>query len=684
MVENCYILYPVNGNSEPIVSNYSGLTAYTSGFAYIETTGSTSLSGCYYVLNIGVIDCTTTEEITIDSGITCSATCYCYFIKTQSENTDVTYVNCNDEIVVDSLISGLTYNICSKTYPQFDAVSDIPLKVSDICVDNQCPPTLPTVKPANECDVITLFPMNVQCLVQQPTDIFSYDGATTLLITGGTPPYTIFWEVGSFAPALNNLGVGNYTATVTDYYGDFTAVTTCVLTAETIVYSAMCFTVSGIVEDNVVYITSQPQGNRNGKPYYVLTYGVTTLGYIIWQPQYNYWSFCQSMECQNGTFYSYLNGNGSLYPSGNTWTTSASTLYQITNSYIGNCNIPIIPKTYGPLCVFLLIRSNKPGYPAQQTQIEVLPSADLNGQPTWTSSDDQYYMYWNTGSTPNQWTLTGYTTTTISLIDNDPSSPPLSNWQVLGVGDVLQMTVLSGACSVNELVGVSTTKNNALCGNDGSITITAVGGTPPYQYSINGGTTYQTTPIFLGLTTGYYNIFVKDSNNVIGVGSVVNITSTLTTSYNLTLTVNTTNNTFVVTSPILPAGVTITFDLTMTSNFYYFPQSVTPTPTYNNITTINGVGPMSLYNTASSLVPLTGPCTSGGPINRVQQNLQYLNTLTIGSNQTITGSTTNQVINAPSGYCKGSAGNYQLFMTNGVINNCNCCTVNLINPVALL
>jgi hypothetical protein len=254
----------------------------------------------------------------------------------------------------------------------------------------------------------------------------------------------------------------------------------------------------------------------------------------------------------------------------------------------------------------------------------------------------------------------------------------------LGVGDVLQMTVLSGACSINELVGVSSTKNNALCGNDGSITITALGGTPPYQYSINGGTTYQTTPIFLGLTTGYYSVFVKDSNNVIGAGSVVNITSTLTTSYNLTLAVNTTNNTFVVTSPILPAGVTITFDLTMTSNFYYFPQSLSPVPTYNNITTINGVGPMSLYNTASSLVPLTGPCTYGGPINRVQQNLQYLNTLTIGSNQTITGSTTNQVINAPSGYCKGSAGNYQLFMTNGVINNCNCCTVNLINPVALL
>ena len=67
----------------------------------------------------------------------------------------------------------------------------------------------------------------------------------------------------------------------------------------------------------------------------------------------------------------------------------------------------------------------------------------------------------------------------------------------------------------------------------------------------------------------------------------------------------------------------ITFSLTMTSNFSYYPQSLSPVPTYNNITTINGVGTMSLYNTASSVIPLSGPCTADKPINKVQQNLQY-------------------------------------------------------------
>jgi hypothetical protein len=79
----------------------------------------------------------------------------------------VTYVNCNDEIVVDTIVEGFTYNICSKVYPQFDTTTQIPIKLTDICQDGQCPPTIPTGKPTNECDVITIFPMGVTCSVLQ-------------------------------------------------------------------------------------------------------------------------------------------------------------------------------------------------------------------------------------------------------------------------------------------------------------------------------------------------------------------------------------------------------------------------------------------------------------------------------------------------------------------------------------
>ena len=121
----------------------------------------------------------------------------------------------------------------------------------------------------------------------------------------------------------------------------------------------------------------------------------------------------------------------------------------------------------------------------------------------------------------------------------------------------------------------------------------------------------------------------------------------------------------------------------MTSNFNYYPTTLSTAPTYDNITTIDGYGVMTLYNTTSGVIPLSGPCTADGPINIAQQNLQYLNTLTIGSNQTITGFTTNQIINDPTGYCEDAISNYQLYINTAVINNCKCCKINVINPVPI-
>ena len=85
----------------------------------------------------------------------------------------------------------------------------------------------------NECGVITITPMEVECVVVNPTNSTSSDGIASLSITGGTPPYTISLDNGSFGLAIYNLSVGEYPAVITDFYGDFTANTTCVLTAQT-------------------------------------------------------------------------------------------------------------------------------------------------------------------------------------------------------------------------------------------------------------------------------------------------------------------------------------------------------------------------------------------------------------------------------------------------------------------
>lgn len=85
----------------------------------------------------------------------------------------------------------------------------------------------------SDCDVITLFQMGVECNISQPTQPESTDGIASLIITGGTPPYTISWSNGSVGPTIFNLSAGSYGATVVDYYGDFTANTICTLTGIT-------------------------------------------------------------------------------------------------------------------------------------------------------------------------------------------------------------------------------------------------------------------------------------------------------------------------------------------------------------------------------------------------------------------------------------------------------------------
>ena len=66
--------------------------------------------------------------------------------------------------------------------------------------------------------------------------------------------------------------------------------------------------------------------------------------------------------------------------------------------------------------------------------------------------------------------------------------------------------------------------NSCLGSNTGSITITATGGTGTFQYSKNGGSTYQFSNFFTGLASGTYQIVVKDSNNCTAPSQSVTIT----------------------------------------------------------------------------------------------------------------------------------------------------------------
>jgi hypothetical protein len=104
-------------------------------------------------------------------------------------------------------------------------------------------PTLtPTLTPTpneivsviNNCEVQTLFDMGIRCNVEKsPTTSTSNDGILSILVTGGTSPYKVFWNGKQGNQRLLGVGQGSYPVTVVDYYGDYTANTICSLIAPT-------------------------------------------------------------------------------------------------------------------------------------------------------------------------------------------------------------------------------------------------------------------------------------------------------------------------------------------------------------------------------------------------------------------------------------------------------------------
>lgn len=71
--------------------------------------------------------------------------------------------------------------------------------------------------------------------------------------------------------------------------------------------------------------------------------------------------------------------------------------------------------------------------------------------------------------------------------------------------------VASAVVVTNSIVGEAT----------GSVEVTASGGTPPYEYSIDGGNTFVQSAVFKNLGAGDYNIFIRDANSCVTNSSVI-------------------------------------------------------------------------------------------------------------------------------------------------------------------
>jgi len=408
----------------------------------------------------------------------------------------------------------------------------------------------------NSCNIITLFPMSVQCSVVNAYSPETNDGGVYLIIGGGTPPYSISWTNGSQSQNLIGVGAGEYTATVTDYYNDFSATTTC------------------IVGTNSFYLEE----------------------------------FFSCVEPTNKLYY--LANLNFLYPTGDTftitsqsgcWVSNGLTLYSgqsyynysatTTSGPFEDCTecLPITPEfenTSG-LCL------NTVGFTivgfqvtSQLTQYQFFSAGTYNGYPSWTSSTPSQKIYFN--SATNNWNVSGWTLTGVPVLGQQ-ISPPIGIWTVNGGNRTVNVT--QGNCGTNIIANIQKTNPTCNLSTDGTIIVNNVaGGTSPYTYSLNN-ITYQNSNIFNNLSTGNYTIYVKDVIGNISTFGAVLTPQQSTTTYQVDLS-------FV---PSSPTSISTTNSVQKTANWVI---SVTPPLPTNRV--VN----MTIYNTTSMSA---GTASNGSP-----------------------------------------------------------------------
>jgi hypothetical protein len=527
-----------SGGDQPISvdlqMSYDGINGLYSG----ETLGET-----YTIYNDNGVWVIENENEILATGDTCSCSYDCNW----------TYLPIFDTTITDLLVVSCTQTTTTTFYPFTTTTTTLQ-------------PT--PIQPTNECDVITIFPMNVICESTNPTFTNTFDGIATILITGGTPPYEILWDNGGVGPFVTNLGVGEYVATISDYYNDFIITSTCVLTAQT---------------------------------------------------------------------------------PATTTTTSTTTLPQ-----------------FGNLC---FIVSGLFGRTYQTQYISFDFDGYINDKPSWLSDDGEYFLYWNTGTT-SQWTVSGYTGG--AIFNQNPSVPPITGWQHLGKQS-LEINVYEGDCVFINPITFQIGKNNATCINDGSIIINASGGIPPYEYSLNGGTNFVTTPIINNLSPGSYIVLVRDSLNNISTTQNVLISQNVTnTVYTLTLN-KVGNNINIVISPTLPIGTSISFDVVYESVFTVAPSPTSASFNGNLNLLLNG-SPIISNSPIITNTTTFNPCNNGSGYT-TNNKLIWTNVVMINTT-TLTGSLTGQITpNTPLPSCYSANKNDSVTLNNVAISGCQCCSV---------
>lgn len=515
----------------------------------------------------------------------------------------------------------------------------------------------------NTCDVITLLPLGVICNTTNASTPTTSNGSIYLQITGGSSPYNVTWSNGGQGQSLINLKAGDYTATVVDYYGDYSATTTC------------------------------------------------TVGY-------NSFNLDWFENCSNsGTYVYYVSQAPSIFTSGliyelsgrdGCWTSSGTTLWTgqtYTDSFASikggpfddcdTCLPDPVPTPVYPQYICLA----KDTSPFTQYTFES-GSTIYNGYPVWeeTGSTNYKMVYLSNQAV---WFMSGWTGGGTLQTNTNSAPPPTGAW--LQLGSDITWTATSGICTTTP-ISIQLQLSNPACVNDkdGEIVVTASGGVPGYTYSLDGNF-YQNGSTFTSLDQGSGTVYVKDSNGTVQTktytlsyqnpirtykASIGSSTETLVTK---TLTREVKKKTFTIVLgnsftdvPVSPDVVTYQVGINYSADLYgTYNSLVSDVPSMITGITVNATGGYSITSQSNYYNVTTGTRTVGNktqPTSAVTFNNVYQveydpqNTI-VG--ETLTFETTNGVeiySGGPEDLLQEAETNVQATVSKCKLTNVNACS----------
>lgn len=310
----------------------------------------------------------------------------------------------------------------------------------------------------------------------------------------------------------------------------------------------------------------------------------------------------------------------------------------------------------------------------------------VNGKPTWSSGS--FILQWGGSSQPYWYVSIGG----VLLQNTNSNTPPIGSWTLVGgAGSAISYT---GSCVQPRMSLGSATVSPPVCVNTstGSLIINPVNAQSPVSYSINGGITTQSSPIFSNLPAGTYSIWVQDGNSIIQTQSAIvpngqvltsyklNINSTITpltsTQSRLIFRVDVRNAVTNAIITTLPPGTTITFNLSEINNFMVANDPSYGERTYTVVVTKNGT-PVGVTPATSLLtqtvISTTAGCVAGTLEYSTATTLTY-NGITITGSDVISGTVITTISKKSNFACYvKSQDNISIIQSN--ISGCKCCGI---------